>query len=368
MNGLRTGYSTGSCAAAAAKAAIMMLLSKKPVNSIIIDLPCGESAEFSIHDQKYDNAFARCAVKKDGGDDPDITSGLFIYADVSLNKRKGVIIEGGDGVGKVTKPGLQIPVGEWAINPVPRKMIQHELESLLDEYECHKGAHVVISVPDGSEIAKKTFNPKLGIIGGISIIGTTGKVKPFSNVAVKKSLILFLEQAKAHNYSLIVMTPGNLGEKAARQRYILGDEQVVQISNYVGYMVRQGVSRFDKILVMGHPGKLLKIILGCFTTHSQKSISPLPWLREQVSRQTWYKNTDDNLKHSPTVEGVITCIPSEYRLPFFSIFASKIEHILRGYAKAPVEIGVVLTDMSGNCIGCGKQALLWEKEKCLQLR
>jgi len=368
MNGLRTGYSTGSCATAAAKAALKMLLSKKTVNSIIITLPNGENAEFSIYDQKYDNAFAKCAVKKDGGDDPDITSGLLIYAEAKLNKRKCVIIKGGEGVGKVTKPGLQIPVGEWAINPVPRKMIHHELENLLDDFECHKGVHVVISVPQGLEIAKKTFNPKLGIVGGISIIGTTGKVKPFSNVAVKKSLILFLEQAKAQNYSLIVMTPGNLGEKAARQRYILGEEQVVQISNYVGYMVRQAVLRFDKILIIGHPGKLLKIILGCFNTHSQKSISPLPWLREQVSRQTWYKNTDDNLKNILTVEGIITCIPHDYRLSLFNNFASKIENILKRYAKKTTQIGVVLTDMSGNCIGFGKQALIWEKEKCLQLR
>jgi len=368
MNALRTGYTTGSCATAAAKAALKMLLTGRVIPGITIHLPGGEEAAFALFESSITEGVARCAVKKDGGDDPDVTSGLMIHAEVSITRRKGITITGGEGVGTVTKPGLRIPVGASAINRTPRLMITRELEDVLDQHDCHKGAHVVISVPGGDAVAQKTFNPKLGIVGGISIIGTTGKVKPFSVPAVKKSLILFLEQAKAHGFPLVVMAPGNIGERAAHRRYYLGGEQVVQMSNYVGYMIRQAAKRFDKALILGHPGKLLKILLNCYNTHSQKSASALPFIKRLVQKQAWPGPVKDTINLSPTVEGVVACIPPKERFAFFNPLATEIENKLKQYARAPADIGVVLTDMDCYCIGCGKQAAQWEENGCLRLR
>lgn len=368
MNPLRSGYTTGSCATAAAKAALQMLLTGHLCESVCITLPRGEPATFAVHDSRMTDGIARCAVLKDGGDDPDCTNGLMVYADVTLRRRKKITLEGGPGVGTVTKPGLQIPVGESAINRTPRAMIRRELENILDEHECHKGAHVVISVPGGEDVAQKTFNPKLGITGGISIIGTTGKVKPYSIPAIKKSLVLFLEQAKAHGYQLVVMVPGNIGERAAHRRYSLPAEQVAQMSNYVGYMIRQAAKRFDRALVLGHPGKLLKILLDCYNTHSQKSVSALPLVKKLTRDQLWYNAAEEQILASPTVEGVVSSIPPEERLGFFSPIASIIENKLKSYARTPIDAGVVLVDMESHCIGCGQQARAWEENGCLRLR
>lgn len=368
MNTLRSGYTTGSCATAASKAALRMLLSGNVINAVCITLPCGEKAEFKLHDYKIVNGVARCGVQKDGGDDPDCTNGLMIYAEVKTKRHKGVIIEGGLGIGIVTKPGLHIPVGEYAINRIPRLMIKRELENVLDEYGCHRGVHVKISVPGGEKTALRTFNPKLGIVGGISIIGTTGKVKPYSVPAVKKSMILFLDQAKACGYKLPVLVPGNIGEKAAHRRYVLGNEQVVQMSNYVGFMVRQASKRFDNVIVLGHPGKLLKINLGCYNTHSQKSISPVPYIKKKASEQLWYGSVKNGMCNMPTVEGVIGCIPERKRFELFNPLASKIERRLKGYVRSALDIGVVLVDMNSSCIGLGRNARYWEGRECLQLR
>jgi cobalt-precorrin-5B (C1)-methyltransferase len=304
----------------------------------------------------------------DGGDDPDCTSGLMIYAEVSLKRRKRIVVEGGPGVGTVTRPGLQIPVGESAINRTPRLMITRELGNILDEHECHKGAHVTISAPGGEDVAQKTFNPKLGIVGGISIIGPTGKVKPYSIPATKKSLVLLLDQAKAHGYQLVVMVPGNSGEKAAHRRYSLPAEQVAQMGNYVGYMVREAARRFEGVLVLGHPGKLLKILLDCYNTHCQKSASALPLVKDLVREQFWYGAVEKQIVVSPTVEGVVSSIPPEERIGFFSLIASRIEKRLKGYARVPIDVGVVLVDMDSHCIGCGQQARAWEENGCLRLR
>jgi cobalt-precorrin-5B (C1)-methyltransferase len=307
-------------------------------------------------------------VQKDGGDDPDVTGGLLIYAEVSMVRRKGVNIRGGEGVGTVTKPGLQVPVGWSAINPVPRSMIRGELENLLDCHGCHRGVSVTISIPGGEEIAARTFNPKLGIEGGISIIGTTGIVKPYSVSAVKKSLVLFLDQACAHGITMPVLVPGNVGERAAHRRYALRTEQVAQMSNFVGYMVRQAAKRFHRVLVLGHPGKLLKVLLDCYNTHSQKSASPLPMVREKAAAQFWFPPIAEQLVISPTVEGVISCIPPEHRFGFFNPMATGIERRLRGYARGPLDVGVVLVNMEGHCVGSGPRARRWEEDGCLRLR
>ncbi len=368
MNELRSGYTTGTCATAAAKGALKSLLLKQPVNEISIHLPKGREVKFPLIDCEVTNSHARCGVRKDAGDDPDATNGMVIYAEVKLHRRKRINILGGDGVGTVMKPGLQIPVGDSAINPVPRRMIKKELECVLDTYDCHRGASVTISVPGGDKIAEKTFNPKLGIEGGISIIGTTGIVKPYSVPAIKKSLELFLEQAKAMENDFVLLVPGNIGEKAAHKRYILHESQIVHMNNYVGHMVRKAAQIFDKIVILGHPAKLLKILLGCYNTHSQKSVSPLPFIRTLIKKMPWSVTLEENLNTIPTVDGIVSHIPREHQLAFFNPLATQIERKLTQYSRSNPSIAVVLVDMQGMSVGIGENTEQWEREKCLKLR
>ena len=211
---LRCGYTTGSCAAAAAKAAALALITGQRPESVSISLPSGDSISLDISDfVKYDS-FVRCAVIKDSGDDPDITNGAYVYAKVSP-ALSGISITGGEGIGKVTLPGLDRPVGDWAINTIPRRMIEAELSALLKEHERQGGFAVEIYVPNGAELAQKTFNPRMGIVGGLSILGTTGIVEPMSDKALSDSIRLELSKLFATGQRKVVLTPGNFGRTSA---------------------------------------------------------------------------------------------------------------------------------------------------------
>ena len=229
---MRNGFTTGSCAAAASKAAIYMLITGKDKNSISIDTPKGVTYTTDILDIKREESSVTCAVKKDSGDDPDITNGMLIYSTVSFVEKASsndldstgdkvfcVNIEGGEGVGRVTKPGLDRSVGEAAINTVPRQMIEKEVREVCDLFDISEGINVVISVPGGEEIARKTFNPKLGIEGGISIIGTSGIVEPMSTKALLDTIRLELKQRKELGYDYVAVSPGNYGLDFMRDTY-----------------------------------------------------------------------------------------------------------------------------------------------------
>lgn len=265
---LRTGYTTGSCAAGAAKAAAKLLLNGTEQNSVEVTLPDGSKAVLPLKECYKEENGAAAAIIKDGGDDPDITTGLPIVAGVTLTEEPGIRLKGGCGVGTVTLKGLKVPVGEAAINPVPRKMIEENLREVLPE---NSGAEVEISVPGGEEIAKKTFNPKLGIVGGISILGSTGIVHPMSEDALTESMRLELSVLKEKGYDKAIFAFGNYGLNFLRSRGI-NEECVVKISNYVGFMLDQAMEMgFKKILLVGHLGKLVKVAGGIFQTHSRKA-------------------------------------------------------------------------------------------------
>ena len=265
---MRYGFTTGSCAAAAAKAAAYMLLTGKEKTEITIGTPGGILYTARLSDIKRSGQAVSCAVKKDGGDDPDITTGLPIVAKVTLTEEPGIRLRGGEGVGTVTLKGLKVPVGEAAINPVPRKMIEENLREVLPE---NGGAEVEISVPGGEEIAKKTFNPKLGIVGGISILGSTGIVHPMSEDALTESMRLELSVLKEKGYDKAIFAFGNYGLNFLRSRGI-NEECVVKISNYVGFMLDRAMEMgFKRILLVGHLGKLVKVAGGIFQTHSRKA-------------------------------------------------------------------------------------------------
>ena len=282
---LRRGFTTGSCAAAAAAAATQMLLTGESVQEAEIRTPGGPVFRAQILEQKirYENGqgqgssspvLAGCAVRKDGGDDPDITTGTLIAAEVSWSEEPGITIDGGKGIGRVTKPGLDQPVGAAAINHVPREMITANVGRVLDAWqEGHTdtppGLRVIISAPEGESLAARTFNPKLGITGGISVLGTTGIVEPMSDRAVVETIRAQMSVLKAAGDRFAVMAPGNYGLAFLTQRYGLREEKVVLISNYAAEAAEMAAEiGFEGILLAGHIGKLVKIAGGARNTHS----------------------------------------------------------------------------------------------------
>ena len=272
---MRNGFTTGSCAAAASKAAVYMLFTGKEKKSITIDTPKGISYNAEILDIKMSEKEVSCAVKKDSGDDPDVTNGALIYSTVSIveNIDEGkVIIEGGKGVGKVTKPGLDRPVGDAAINTVPRQMIEKEVLDVLNLLDIKETVKVIISVPEGEEIAKKTFNPKLGIEGGISIIGTSGIVEPMSTQAILDTIKIELKQRKELGFDYVAISPGNYGLDFMRDTYGYDLDRSVKCSNFIGLTVDMAAELgFKDVLFVGHIGKLIKVAGGIMNTHSREA-------------------------------------------------------------------------------------------------
>lgn len=266
---LRIGYTTGSCAAAAAKAGAIMLFEKHKVNKVQLVLPDGREIGLPIEDIVMDGGMVSCCVVKDAGDDPDATDGIKIYARVS-KKEGDIIIDGGIGVGRVTGIGLPCEIGEAAINPVPKKMIEKALLKVADLYGYKDGFEVEIYVPDGKEIAKKTFNERLGITGGISILGTTGIVEPMSESSLIETIKLEIGIKKKNGQNVSFLSPGNYGLEFARVQLELDIDDAVKCSNYIGealdYALYLG---FEKLLLVGHIGKLVKIAAGIMNTHSK---------------------------------------------------------------------------------------------------
>ena len=267
---LRLGYTTGSCAAAASKAAAYMLLSGKKKEKIQIDTPKGILLDLDIREIRMEGSCVSCAVEKDPGDDPDITKGALIFSTVSLTDEPGVDIDGGFGVGRVTKPGLDQPVGNAAINSVPRKMIRENVEEVMKLFDYEGGMKVVISVPEGEKLAEKTFNPRLGILGGISILGTTGIVEPMSEEALVETIRTELKQRRAEGQDYVLLTPGNYGYDHIRDHMGLDPENAVMTSNFIGdaLLIARDLG-FTGALIIGHIGKLVKIAGGLLNTHSK---------------------------------------------------------------------------------------------------
>lgn len=260
---LRYGYTTGSCAAGAARGAVRMLLSGETLSEVELDTPKGITLTLQLHDITRGETYVSCAVQKDAGDDPDTTNGILVYVkaekfSISVAEQAGqerktersrpqIILDGGIGVGRVTKPGLSQNVGEAAINPVPRAMILREAEEAAQEYDYEGGLKLTVSVPQGEEIAKKTFNPRLGILGGISILGTSGIVEPMSEKALIESIHVEMKQHFCQGENYILVTPGNYGADYLREHMSIPFENNIKCSNYVGETI-------DMAIDMGRKG------------------------------------------------------------------------------------------------------------------
>lgn len=267
---LRYGYTTGSCAAAASKAAASMLLTGERVERVDLMTPKGILLHLAIQDIRMEADEVSCAVQKDGGDDPDATHGLLVYASVKKCRESGVHIDGGRGVGRVTKKGLEQPVGAAAINRTPRAMITQAVEDVADAYGYTEGFSVIISIPGGEEVAKNTFNPRLGIEGGISVLGTSGIVVPMSEDALIASIHTEMRLRKENGGDYLLITPGNYGEAFVKTYPDIDLQNSVKCSNYVGetldYAVNLGI---QGILFVAHIGKFIKVSGGIMNTHSR---------------------------------------------------------------------------------------------------
>ncbi|MBQ6622849.1 MAG: cobalamin biosynthesis protein CbiD [Mogibacterium sp.] len=269
---MRNGFTTGSCAAAAAKAAVRMLLTGQTIDRIRIETPKGILYDAELLKITRSEDRVRCAVRKDGGDDPDITTGALIFAEAECTEEPGIFIDGGEGVGRVTRPGLDQPVGAAAINSVPRAMIQKEVQEVLDLLDHDGGIRITISVPGGERLAAKTFNPRLGIEGGISIIGTSGIVEPMSRQAILDTIRVELRQKRAEGHTVALISPGNYGLAFMREAFGVDLDRSVKCSNFIGETVDMIAELgFDGFLLTGHAGKLVKVAGGIMNTHSREA-------------------------------------------------------------------------------------------------
>ena len=274
---MRLGYTTGSCAAAAASGAAQILLGGKTITEVSLMTPKGILLHLELEDITVKDNMVSCGVRKDAGDDPDTTDGILVVA--SVEKMSGhqpvrIQIDGGQGVGRVTKPGLACKPGEAAINPVPRSMIMRAVEEAADQYGYEGSLKVIISVPKGQETARRTFNPRLGIEGGISILGTSGIVEPMSEKALVRSIEVEMSQHVAQGEQYLLITPGNYGADYLREHMDLPFEKNIKCSNYVGETIDMAVNMGVKgILFVSHIGKFIKVAGGIMNTHSHSADS-----------------------------------------------------------------------------------------------
>lgn len=263
---LRKGYTTGSCATAAAKVAALMVLRQHLIHQISIVTPSGVTLCLNVEQPHIEGNLAVAAIRKDGGDDIDATHGMLIFARVTLSADGVISLRGGQGIGTVTRKGIGLAPGEAAINRTPRQTIEAAVREVIGPT---RGAQVEIFAPEGEARARKTYNARLGIMGGISILGTTGIVTPMSEESWKRSLALELEQKRAAGLDRVILVPGNHGERFVREQLGCPAQLVVTMSNFVGYMVEEAVRLgYRQIVLVGHPGKLIKVAAGIFHTHS----------------------------------------------------------------------------------------------------
>lgn len=269
---MKRGFTTGTCAAAAAKGAALMLFLGEKVDTVSLETPGGYQLSLPVLHPVVREGSCSCAIQKDSGDDPDVTNGILIYVTLEQVETPGIFIQGGDGIGRITKPGLEQPPGEWAINQVPRRMILDVVEEIAEEADYQGGIRIVVSAPGGEEIAKKTFNPRLGIERGISILGTTGIVEPMSEAALIDSIRLELSMQKKNGVDFFCISPGNYGEQFAKEQIPNFDGEIVKCSNYIGETLDLAVELEAKgVFLIGHIGKLIKLAGGIMNTHSRSA-------------------------------------------------------------------------------------------------
>lgn len=352
--GRREGFTTGACAAAAAKAAARLLVKRALLQEIETRLPNGQLQVFPLERCELHGERALCSVVKDGGDDPDCTHGAEIIAEVELTRTPGVALLGGVGVATVTKPGLGLETGSAAINPVPRRNIS---EMVLEELAgCEPaGAVVTISVPEGEEIAKQTINARLGLIGGISILGTTGIVKPYSTAAYKTSVVQAIDVARRRGLDTLVLTTGGKSEMFAMKLHPeLPEDAFVQVGDFVGVGVRHAARRgAQRALVVGMIGKLSKMADGRTMTHAAGSEVNLALLGELASELGAAPSVVKEIQSANTARHVLELAKNAALDGLASAVCARAARHLEHYARAvaPLAVEALLVDFDGRLLG-----------------
>ncbi|MDP2744197.1 MAG: cobalt-precorrin-5B (C(1))-methyltransferase CbiD [Dehalococcoidia bacterium] len=353
---LKKGYTTGTCAQAAARAAMLMLTSGKPVSEVEVETASGVRLKLGVIPMQSGQAqdaggFARCGVIKDSGDDPDVTDGAEIYAEVKLVPGgEGVRILGGRGVGTVTKPGLPVPPGEPAINPVPRRMISAEVAALLPK-DC--GAEVTITVPDGERLAAMTFNPRLGIVGGISILGTSGIVEPRSEEAYRATLSLQVKVAKAAGLRKVALCPGYLGERFCSRDLGMPEDAIIRVGDHVGFALGEcAKSGVEQVLLVGHVGKLVKIAVGIFNTHHTMGDARMETIAACAALCGAGQSVVKEIMAQDTAEATVAILRQHGLMAVFDSIAERVvQRASRLVQSRRVGIECVILDLKGEVLG-----------------
>ena len=349
---LRTGFTTGTCATAASKAALLSIMNQEKLESVSVLLPKGTTIEIKINSCEFSERNAKCSVIKDGGDDPDVTHGAEIFVDLSLTESINEIdIEGGEGVGIVTKPGLGLEINKAAINPTPKKMIKENIEEIGESILKKNGIKVIISVPKGKELAPKTDNPRLGIIGGISILGTSGIVIPFSTASFAASIRQNLDVAIAMGDKNVVLTTGGRSEDFAKKIIQFPDHCFVQMGDFSGYAIQQcGKKGIEKAFVVGFIGKLAKMATGVKQTHVKGSKVNMGFLAELAKKSNASPDVIKKIEKANTARHVLEIIKEDKNTEFFNQICVEVYSQMRGHSENKVPIEVVLFDFDGEVL------------------
>lgn len=350
--GLRSGYTTGACAAAAAKAATRCLVKDTLLSEIETTLPNGQQVTFQLKRCDRAGAQAICSIIKDAGDDPDCTHGAEIVTTVELQTLPGIVLEGGDGVARVTKPGLGLEVGGPAINPVPRQNITAMVDEELRGTEW-KGATVTISVPRGEEMAKETINARLGLIGGISILGTTGIVRPYSTAAFKASVIQAIDVAQVQGARELALTTGGRSETYAMALLPdLGEQNFIQMGDFVGVALKHSVRRgIARVHIVGMMGKLSKMANGKMQTHAAGSEVNMNLLAELAQELGANEEICAKIRAANTARHVLELCKAERLDGITSLVCRKVVEQCSRHVDGKLAIHVALVDFAGALLG-----------------
>ena len=354
---LRTGYTTGSCATASSKAGILSIINQKKIEEVNIILPKGSRLEIKINSCEFSLDSAKCSVIKDGGDDPDVTHGAEIFVDVKLTNNVGEIdIDGGEGVGRVTKPGLGLEIGSAAINPTPKKMIVENVREVGKELLKKNGVSIKVSVPKGKELGPKTDNPRIGIMGGISILGTSGIVIPYSTASFAAAIRQQISVVNTMNDDNVVLTTGGRSEDYARKIIELPDHSFIQMGDFSGYTIKQCAKQgLKKAYVAGFIGKLAKMAAGVKQTHVKGGKVDMKFLSELAKRCDANSDTIAKILGANTARNVQEIIMEDKVEGFFDEITKETYNQMRQHSEEKIPVEVILFDFDGEVLSRHKE-------------
>lgn len=362
-SGLRLGFTTGSCAAAAAKAGAQMLLSGDEVRQVRLMTPKGIELYLDVEDICRSPGSVRCGVRKYSGDDPDVTDGLLVCAEVELagqfsDEENKIRISGGAGVGRITRPGLEQAVGEAAVNKIPRQMIREAVREVCEKYGYKGSVHVTLTIPDGERVAEKTFNPRLGIRGGLSILGTTGIVEPMSEKALTDTIYLEMKVLKENGHSFCFVTPGNYGSDFLKEEMGMDLSLAVKCSNYIGETVDDArLLGMKGILLVGHVGKLVKLAAGVMNTHSRQADCRMEVLAAHAAMAGADRDTVTQIMGCiNTTEAVRILKERELLAQVMDTVMQRINEALRRRAGEELAVGAVMFSTEDGILGKTEEA------------